>query len=70
MRADLILARGRIRTLGKAGLKPYSHLAVAAGKVIAIGGRDLMSLRGPKTRVIDLDGSAVLPGFNDAHAHV
>jgi predicted amidohydrolase YtcJ len=29
-----------------------------------------MSLRGPKTRVVDLDGSAVLPAFNDAHAHV
>ena len=29
-----------------------------------------MGLRGPKTRVVDLDGAAVLPGFNDAHAHV
>ena len=29
-----------------------------------------MGLRGPRTRVVDLGGSAVLPGFNDAHAHV
>src|SRR5256712_3784669 len=29
-----------------------------------------MALRGPRTSVIDLAGSAVLPGFNDAHAHV
>src|SRR5438105_9801677 len=29
-----------------------------------------MRLRGPRTRVVDLEGSAVLPGFNDAHAHV
>ena len=29
-----------------------------------------MGLRGPKTRVVDLGGGAVLPGFNDAHAHV
>ena len=29
-----------------------------------------MGLRGPRTRVVDLKGSAVLPGFNDAHAHV
>src|SRR5690348_9429692 len=29
-----------------------------------------MGLRGPRTRVVDLAGSAVLPGFNDAHAHV
>lgn len=70
MRADLILAKGRIRTLGKAGLKPFSHLAIAAGKVVAVGGREVMGLRGPRTRVVDLRGSAVLPGFNDAHAHV
>src|SRR2546426_12174747 len=29
-----------------------------------------MALRGPRTSVIDLAGAAVLPGFNDAHAHV
>ena len=66
----MILAGGRIRTLGRAGLNPQSHLAIAGGKVIACGGREVMSLRGPRTRVVDLDGSAVLPGFNDAHAHV
>src|SRR5689334_3613323 len=69
-RADLILARGRIRTLGKAGLTPQSHLAIAGGIVIGCGGREVMGLRGPRTRVVDLGGSAVLPGFNDAHAHV
>ena len=70
MKADLILARGRIRTLGRAGLRIHSHLAIAGGAVIAVGGAGLMSLKGPRTRVIDLEGSAVLPGFNDAHAHV
>ena len=70
MRADLILARGKIRTLGRAGLTSRSHLAIAGGKVIASGGREVMNLRGPQTRVVDLKGGAVLPGFNDAHAHV
>ncbi len=70
MHADLILARGRIRTLGRTGLKPHSHLAIAGGKVIACGGREVMGLRGQRTRVADLAGSSVLPGFNDAHAHV
>src|SRR4029077_14943663 len=31
---------------------------------------EVMGMRGPRTRVIDLAGAHVLPGFNDAHAHV
>jgi len=70
MKADLILAGGRIRTLGRTGLRPHSHLAVAGGRVVAVGGAEVMGLRGPRTRVQRLFGAAVLPGFNDAHAHV
>jgi predicted amidohydrolase YtcJ len=70
VKAGLILARGRIRTLGRTGLVVQSHLAIAAGRVMAAGGAEVMALRGPRTRVIDLRGAAVLPGFNDAHAHV
>ena len=70
MRASLILTRGRIRTLGRSGLKIHTHLAIAGGRVLAVGGSELMGLRGPLTRVIGLAGASVLPGFNDAHAHV
>jgi predicted amidohydrolase YtcJ len=70
LRANLILARGNIRTLGRSGLKAHSHLAIASGRVLACGGADVMGLRGPRTRVVDLGGASVLPGFNDAHAHV
>ncbi len=70
MNADLILARGRVRTLGRSGLAVRSHLAIAGGLVVAAGGAEVMGLRGRRTRVIDLEGAAVLPGFNDAHAHV
>jgi len=70
VKAELILAGGRIRTLGRSGLAAHSHLAIAAGRVTAAGGAEVMALRGPRTRVIDLAGGAVLPGFNDAHAHV
>jgi len=70
MKPELILARGRIRTLGRAGLEAHTHLAIAAGRVAAAGGAEVLALRGPRTRVIDLEGGAVLPGFNDAHAHV
>ncbi|MGH7762852.1 MAG: amidohydrolase [Candidatus Dormibacteraceae bacterium] len=70
MRATTILARGVIRTLGRSGLKPQTHLAIAGGRVLACGGAEVMGLRGPQTRVLNLDGDSVLPGFNDAHAHV
>ena len=70
VKADLILARGRIRTLGRSGLTPHSHIAIAGRRVLAVGAAEVMGLRGPRTRMIDLDGAAVLPGFNDAHAHL
>jgi hypothetical protein len=64
------LTRGRIRSLGRTGLQAHSHLAIAGGRVAAIGGKEVIGLRGPRTKVVDLGGRAVLPGFNDAHAHV
>ena len=70
MEADLILARGRIRTLGRSGLKLHSHIAIAGAHVLGCGGEEVMGLRGGRTRVVDLAGAALLPGFNDAHAHV
>ena len=70
MRADLILAGGVVRTLGRLGLKTCTHLAITQGRVLAVGGPEVLGLRGPRTRVIQLRGAAVLPGFNDAHAHV
>jgi predicted amidohydrolase YtcJ len=70
LKTQLIFAGGRIRTLGRSGLKPHSHLAIGGGRVVACGGAELMNLRGPGTRVVNLAGATVLPGFNDAHAHV
>ena len=70
MTADLILAGGLIRPLGRHGLRPVSHLAALHGRVAAVGGREVLDLRGRNTRHIELRGAAVLPGFNDAHCHV
>ena len=70
MRADLILAGGRVYPLGRYGLKTVTHLAVGAGHVLGAGGPELMGLADGETRTVDLGGAAVLPGFNDAHAHV
>jgi len=46
-------------------------LAVAKGRIAAVGNlSDLMSGCDSRTLIIDLAGSTLLPGFNDAHVHV
>ena len=45
-------------------------LALAGGRIAAVGtDRDVLTLAGPGTRFVNLRGRAVLPGFQDAHAH-
>ena len=76
-KADLIFTRGNIYTgvvdasssLG-AG-KRSEALALAGDRVLAVGTRDeIMKLKGPATKIVDLDGHFVMPGFNDAHMHL
>ena len=47
-----------------------SNMATAGGKVIAIGGDEVLSHRGSKTQIVDLQGKFAMPGFNDAHIHL
>ena len=44
-------------------------LAIADGLIVAVGNDSLDELKGPRTRVFDLGGRAVVPGFVDAHVH-
>ena len=44
--------------------------AVRGGRIAAVGAsRDLLKLAGPGTRVVDLGGAFVSPGFGDSHLH-
>jgi predicted amidohydrolase YtcJ len=48
-------------------------LVVQDGKIVAIGAKSLMTpyiLERHPSRVIDLHGQFVMPGFNDAHVHL
>ncbi len=48
-----------------------SALAVTNSTIVAAGSDDeVMKLRGPRTKVVDLGGAFVMPGFNDAHVHL
>jgi predicted amidohydrolase YtcJ len=67
---DLILYNGRVHTLD-AESRTVEALAVAGGFITAAGtSAALVALRGAGTRVIDLEGRAVVPGFFDAHPHL
>jgi predicted amidohydrolase YtcJ len=45
-------------------------LAIGGDRVQALGSsRDVLAARGPRTRVVDLRGRSVVPGFTDAHTH-
>jgi predicted amidohydrolase YtcJ len=46
-------------------------VAVRGNKIVRVGSnREIQRLRRAQTTVIDAKGGAVLPGFNDAHAHL
>jgi predicted amidohydrolase YtcJ len=57
--------------IGHSGDMRMLALAVAKGKVLAIGtNMEIEARKGPHTQVIDLGGHFVMPGFNDAHVHL
>ena len=67
--ADLVLSGGRIATMD-AARSWATALAVRKGKLVAVGSdRELAPFVGPSTRVIELRGRTVTPGFQDAHVH-
>ena len=78
--ADLIFTGGPVYTVPAEGRvmirypadngEPAAAAAVRDGRIIAVGtGPDVAGLAGSQTRVIELDGRPLLPGFQDAHVH-
>lgn len=66
--ADLILRGGRVWP-GK-GLPEGTAIAVRGERVLAVGDdASISGFVGPQTRVVELQGRLVVPGFNDAHVH-
>jgi predicted amidohydrolase YtcJ len=68
--ADTIYAGGPILTMDDDSPR-VEAVAVAGGRIIAVGTlEDVSALKGPATRMVDLGGRAMLPGFIDPHGHV
>ena len=67
--ADLIFVNGDIYT--QAQPARAQALAVRDGRIVAVGSNDeVRKLKGAPTKVVDLGGHFVMPGFNDAHVHL
>ncbi|MBI1761406.1 MAG: hypothetical protein HYR56_08225 [Acidobacteria bacterium] len=67
--ADLILLNGKIWT-GNAQQPEAEAIACLGNHIVAVGTTaQIRKLAGANTRVIDLKGKRVVPGFNDAHVH-
>jgi len=68
--ADLVLQGGPIHTADDA--RPTAEaVAVDAGRIVYAGPRaGAAAFIGAGTRVIDLKGASLYPGFTDAHAHL
>ncbi len=68
--ADAIFTGGDIVTVNE--LQPRAEaIAVRGGRIVAVGYRDeVLKLQGAKTRVVDLGGRTLVPGFVDPHGHV
>lgn len=68
--ADLVLRNGVVHTLD--AKRPKAHaVAIAGQRIVAVGSdADVGRFSGPKTRVIDLAGATVIPGFKESHGHL
>ena len=67
--ADLVLVNGKVWTVNQR--QPEAEaVACKDGRIVDVGASEqIRRMIGPKTRVIDLQGRRVVPGFNDAHVH-
>lgn len=68
--ADFVFRNGAVYTVENA--QPWAEaVAVTAGQIAYVGSdKDAAAYIGKKTRVIDLAGGMLLPGFIDAHGHI
>jgi predicted amidohydrolase YtcJ len=68
--ADLVFKNGNVYTVDPKTPRAEA-IAVTKDRIVFVGSNaDAQKFVGSKTRVVDLKGSTVLPGFADAHQHL
>ncbi len=67
---DLILINGKIHTMDKER-NIVEAIGINGDIIEKIGtNEEIMALKNNSTKIIDLEGKVVLPGFNDSHMHL
>jgi formylmethanofuran dehydrogenase subunit A len=67
--ADIIVTNGKIFTSNEKQLY-VEAVAIKGNRIIAVGKKsEIEKLAKPSTKLIDVEGRTVIPGFNDAHFH-
>lgn len=67
--ADMIFVGGNILTMNDTA-RSAAALAVKDGRILAVGDEAMvMATAGASTRMVDLGGRTLLPGFIDGHSH-
>jgi predicted amidohydrolase YtcJ len=75
-KADAIFLHGNVYTgvmesSSFKALKRAQAIVVRGDRIQAVGeNAEILKLKGPETQVIELGGKFLMPGFNDAHAHL
>ncbi len=68
--ADVIFHNGPVLTVD-AQDSVSEAVAVTGNRISAVGhAEEILASKGDNTRIVDLAGRAVIPGFNDAHTHL
>ncbi|MFN2572191.1 MAG: amidohydrolase [Gemmatimonadales bacterium] len=69
-KADIVIVGGAVWTGLSTGRAQPGVVAVAGGKILAVGdSADIAHYIGPKTEILRADGGLVMPGFADGHTH-
>jgi predicted amidohydrolase YtcJ len=68
--ADVLFINGTVHTLDDRQPRAEA-VAVRRGRIVFVGSTaEAMTYRGPRTRLVDLAGAVMYPGFTDAHCHL
>ncbi len=73
IKADLVLLNGTVYTVNENvnwDKQPQQAIAITGKKIAYVGDNSgARGFIGPNTRIVDLEGKMVLPGFVEAHVH-